>query len=150
MSEKQQRIYVVAFILHNSQLLIVKRPENKKMFPSHYELPGGRVEFGEEPSEALKREIKEELDVNIDILHPFHSFQFFPKEGEVHCVEIAFFAKLLDSPDKIKLLDHDELQWINEKDLNLYEISELEKESMLKGFQFKNNQNLYKENSKFS
>lgn len=64
-----QKIYVVAFILENNKVLIAKRSEAAKLFPGYYELPGGKVEFGEKPESALARELKEELNADIEVLH---------------------------------------------------------------------------------
>lgn len=110
-AEKEQKIYVVAFILHEGKLLILKRNSKSELFPGYYELPGGKVEFGETPQEALKRELMEELGVKVEVLKPYNSFSFLSKQGKRHGVEICFHARLLDAPSKIVLHEHEDLKW---------------------------------------
>jgi 8-oxo-dGTP diphosphatase len=134
MNEKKQQIVVVAFIENNKKLLILKRNKNKKFLPEYYELPGGRVEFGENEKEALKRELKEELDVNIDVGRPFHTFSFFFDEN-TQGIEIGYFAKLKPN-EKIKLIEHEDSKLVTKIELDKYKITKEEKELMIKGFEF--------------
>ena len=54
----------IAIIDANDQILIAKRP-NKKHLSGFWEFPGGKVEKGESPENALIREVKEELNIDI-------------------------------------------------------------------------------------
>ena len=54
----------IAIIDANDQILIAKRP-NKKHLSGFWEFPGGKVEKGESPENALVREVKEELNIDI-------------------------------------------------------------------------------------
>jgi ADP-ribose pyrophosphatase YjhB (NUDIX family) len=58
-------LIVDAFIKKGNEYLAVKR--GKKIEVGRWETPGGRVEFGERIEHALKREIKEEHNVNVKI-----------------------------------------------------------------------------------
>jgi mutator protein MutT len=54
----------IAFMLiQNQQVLAEKRKLTKKVVPGALALPGGHIEAGESPEEALRREIREELDI---------------------------------------------------------------------------------------
>ena len=55
----------LALINDADEILLSKRPENKHL-AGFWEFPGGKVETGEVPEIALIREIKEELDININ------------------------------------------------------------------------------------
>ncbi len=57
-------IYVAAAVLMNEQrqILVTQRPEGKSM-AGYWEFPGGKIETGEIPEDALIRELKEELDI---------------------------------------------------------------------------------------
>ena len=65
---KLKEIDVVAAVLKDKKnFLIAKRGFNQS-FPSKWEFPGGKVEKGESFQNALIREIKEELNVTINVL----------------------------------------------------------------------------------
>ena len=55
----------LALINDNEEILLSKRPKNKHL-SGFWEFPGGKVEPGEVPEIALIREIKEEIDININ------------------------------------------------------------------------------------
>ena len=55
----------IALIDASDQILIAKRP-NKKHLSGFWEFPGGKVEKGESPEYALIREVKEELNIDIN------------------------------------------------------------------------------------
>lgn len=60
-------MYVVCAVLQNGvgEILLVQRPEGKD-FGGCYEFPGGKIDPGETPEEALNREIFEELNLIVD------------------------------------------------------------------------------------
>jgi 8-oxo-dGTP diphosphatase len=54
---------------------------------TYWDLPGGRLEYGEEPMEALHREVKEETGLNIEIGKPLGVFWFFrDDDAQVVCM----------------------------------------------------------------
>ncbi len=61
---KQVLVAAVALIDRDGRVLIAKRPEGKAM-AGLWEFPGGKVEPGERPEQALIRELKEELSINV-------------------------------------------------------------------------------------
>jgi 8-oxo-dGTP diphosphatase len=75
-------VTAVALIDDDKRVLIAQRPENKPM-AGLWEFPGGKVEAGETPEDALCREIKEELGIELcrTCLAPFnfasHAYEHF-------------------------------------------------------------------------
>ena len=53
-----------AVIRHQNKILLTLRPEDKRL-GGYWEFPGGKIEAGESPQFALKRELREELDIEI-------------------------------------------------------------------------------------
>ena len=124
---------VVGFLYHNNKLLIARRSKHHTFLPGYYELPGGKVEEGEDLKDALKRELREELNVNVAVLESFHEFYYFVKG--VKKLEIAFFVKLDDDIGNLKLSrEHDDLRWISAEEIEKYKISEGEIEAIKVGF----------------
>ncbi|MEO6939476.1 MAG: NUDIX domain-containing protein [Candidatus Kapaibacterium sp.] len=56
---------VVALLLRNGTVLMGERVETK-VYPLHWEFPGGKVEAGETGEQALIRELQEELNITIE------------------------------------------------------------------------------------
>ena len=63
--KKLQIVVSIALIDNNDHILISKRPE-KKHLSGYWEFPGGKVEKNEAPENAIIREVKEELNVDIN------------------------------------------------------------------------------------
>ena len=55
----------IALINNENEILLSKRPE-KKHLSGFWEFPGGKIEEGETPEKALIREVKEELNIDIN------------------------------------------------------------------------------------
>ena len=73
MKETAKRTHVVAGVIYNpskQQVLIAKRPEHLHQ-GGLWEFPGGKVASGESPEQALKRELSEELAIEVSDCSPF-------------------------------------------------------------------------------
>lgn len=61
-------IVTAAILIEDGEILCMQRSESKFDYISYkYEFPGGKVEPGENFEEALRRELQEEMDVNVEI-----------------------------------------------------------------------------------
>ena len=56
-----------AIIIIDNKILVTQRSEKMKL-PLKWEFPGGKLEEGENEVECIKREIKEEINIEIDVL----------------------------------------------------------------------------------
>ena len=63
---EQITIVCAAIIIHQQKVLLTLRPEDKRL-GGYWEFPGGKLEPGEAPHGALRRELREEIDIQIDI-----------------------------------------------------------------------------------
>lgn len=66
-------VVAAALVDHEGRVLLAERPAGKSM-AGLWEFPGGKVEAGERPEQALVRELKEELGIEVEEtwLEPFH------------------------------------------------------------------------------
>jgi 8-oxo-dGTP diphosphatase len=72
-------IVVAALAMEQGKLLVTQRKKNSP-HGLLWEFPGGKVEEGEEPRGALRRELKEELDVEAQVGELFDAvFYFYPE-----------------------------------------------------------------------
>jgi 8-oxo-dGTP diphosphatase len=133
--EMDQKIVCSGFIYHQGKTLVVERSLRESFLPGYYELPGGKVDFGEDPSDALKREFREEVNLDVEIVKPYKVFSYVSENGNRHSVEIVFLVRLISDPAQIRLSeDHSAYRWISEKDVQNYPISEETKNSIFSGF----------------
>lgn len=84
-----KEIFVVAGILinHDKSILLAQRSAEKS-FPSQWEFPGGKIEEGENSESALRRELFEELNIEVDKMKLFDSVIH---EYELFRANIEFF-----------------------------------------------------------
>jgi len=112
----KKQIEVVAAILENDQkILCVQRDENKYSYISKkYEFPGGKIEVGETNGQALKREILEELCLDIEI-----ESLFLTVEHEYPDFELRMHGYLCKSTNtqNMNLTEHIDYQWLPVSDL---------------------------------
>lgn len=126
----QQVITACALICHNfdgvMKVFLPRRADTKKFLPGVYEIPGGHIDFGENIVEGLKREVKEELQIDINIGDPFAVFDYTNPIKGSHSVEIIYFASLVGIPEDIKLHpdDHSTSVWVSQDELHTIETSE--------------------------
>lgn len=105
---------VVCLVLQDSSgaVLATLRPEGKAL-GSHWEFPGGKVESGESPENALRREIEEELCFSVTDLRPLpgvrHTYDF----GEIYLM--PFLSECRQRPD-FHLAEHAEARWVSLSD----------------------------------
>lgn len=84
------------------RLLMTKRGQGAKNERGYWEIPGGGVELNETRVDALVREIKEEIGVDIEIVEELLTFEhMIPAEGQ-HWVATTFVVRMMgDQTPKI-------------------------------------------------
>jgi 8-oxo-dGTP diphosphatase len=117
---KTQRIIVNGILPRDGKVLIAKRSLKKKIAPGKYHLPGGHVEFGEEPVDALKREFSEEFALEIEIKDIFRTFSYM-LDG-VHTIGLSFVLSSDDDLDDIKFDtdDNEQIEWVDMNNLGYF------------------------------
>ena len=96
-----------------NEVLIGQRPEGKDL-ALLWEFPGGKLEEGESIEECIKREIKEELDVEIKV----EEFLLEVNKGKFSLQ--VYKGKIVDL-ENLKANVHSNLKWVLVKDLRKYQ-----------------------------
>ncbi len=113
---------VAGVIRSHNKVLIGLRPENHSL-AGQWEFPGGKIESGEGPEEALRREMREELGIEVDVgrllLAVTHSY------GEVNI--LILFYEILYWKGEPKPQHHQSIEWIEPKDFHTRPIPEANK-----------------------
>ncbi|PIN76395.1 DNA mismatch repair protein MutT [Candidatus Woesearchaeota archaeon CG10_big_fil_rev_8_21_14_0_10_36_11] len=105
------RVAAKSFIVNDGKLLIVKRRSNDVMKPSMWEIPGGRLELGENPFDGVKRETHEETGLDINVLHPM-SVRHFTRSDNQTITMLVFLCKALN--DTVTLSEeHTAYEWVD-------------------------------------
>lgn len=124
-----------AFIMNEDKVLIVRRSKQEDFLPGVYELPGGGVEYAEDPYITIEREILEEVNLKIKALRPFHTWNDIFDNTKDQYIEIDFLVEVEDDLKNIKLShEHDDYQWIRADEVENYNISEKVKYVIQLGF----------------
>lgn len=76
------RIAVKACIVAEAKILLIQRRKNDPHKPGTWDIPGGRLEIAEDPQLGLKREVREEVGLEIDIVLPVAVQHFTRDDGQ--------------------------------------------------------------------
>jgi 8-oxo-dGTP diphosphatase len=111
--DMKKNIYVVgAVIIENGKILCAQRGPAKSL-PLKWEFPGGKIEEGESPQEALRREIKEEMLCQIEIGEQVEDTVYEYDFGIVHLT--TFTCKLVEGEPV--LTEHVAIKWLLPEEL---------------------------------
>jgi len=104
------RIAVKSFVVKDGKLLVLKRASSDIQKPSIWEIPGGRLDLGEDPREGIKRETKEETGIDVDVLHLIN-VRHFVRDDRQTITMLIFLCKALHNNVKISE-EHSAFDWI--------------------------------------
>jgi 8-oxo-dGTP diphosphatase len=103
-----------AIIVENKKILCVQRNKGKYDYISYkFEFPGGKLEEGENEEDALKREISEELNLEIDVAEKFLvvTHEYLDFNLTMH----SYLCKA--NTEKLLLKEHIDAKWLNKNEL---------------------------------
>ncbi len=102
---------VAAVIQHKGRIFATQRGYGE--FKDGWEFPGGKMEPNETPQQALRREIKEELDTDIEVKDLIDTINYdYPNfHLTMHCFWCTVKA------GKLELLEHEDAKWLAPEEL---------------------------------
>jgi 8-oxo-dGTP diphosphatase len=111
---------VAGLIVQNGKLLVCQRTRHQTM-PLKWEFPGGKIEEGEQPRDALRRELEEELGIHATIGDEVKRIQHeYPNGGRV---ELRFFL-VREYQGEIENRIFRDMKWAEPKNLPTFDFLE--------------------------
>ncbi|MCC7385996.1 MAG: (deoxy)nucleoside triphosphate pyrophosphohydrolase [Deltaproteobacteria bacterium] len=117
MGKRQIRV-VAAQIERDGKYLITQRKPSSSL-PLLWEFPGGRVEEGEADEDALRRELREEMEIDVEVGEPSVAVTH---EYSAYVIDFRVYRCRIGTPDeKIKKLGIHDFRWVRPAELDDYE-----------------------------
>jgi 8-oxo-dGTP diphosphatase len=111
---------VAGIIVRDGKILVCQRTRHQTM-PLKWEFPGGKIEEREQPRDALRRELEEELGIHATVGDEVVRIQHeYPNGG---MVELRFFV-VREYKREIENRIFKDIQWADPKDLPKYDFLE--------------------------
>lgn len=102
-----------AIIIDNAGRILAAQRSAVMPLPHKWEFPGGKVEPAETPEQSVVREIKEELDINIEIISGLSPSIYV--NGERTICLIPFICRIIEG--EITLKEHQAYRWLSADEL---------------------------------
>lgn len=104
---------VIKDINEKGQPIIFASQRGYGEFKGGWEFPGGKIEEGESPEQALEREIMEELDTKIEVLELIHTVEYdYP---DFHLSMDCFWCEIIEGD--LVLKEHESARWLTKEEL---------------------------------
>jgi 8-oxo-dGTP diphosphatase len=100
---------VAGLLVRDGRVLLCHRSAGRRWYPDVWDFPGGHVEFGEQPSKALARELEEELGIRIQRPGPELGRVVRPE----FALRIWLVEKWVGDPVNASPAEHDDLGWFD-------------------------------------
>jgi 8-oxo-dGTP diphosphatase len=101
----------IIFINDTEQILLFLRDNKPDLpYPNMWDVPGGHVEANESPEKCIIREMKEEMDLDIDEFKLFSKIEFEDR------LEYTFWTRADLDIDEIELMEGQKLKWFTRDD----------------------------------
>jgi ribonuclease HI len=121
----RQTLTVRAIIKQDQKVLLLRRAGGNPLYKGLFELPGGKVEFGEDPRAAIQREITEETGREVETLQLFDVHSELDVRDVQHQYIVLVFLVSLKPETTIEISDdHDKYSWKKVSEIQLNEVTE--------------------------
>ena len=115
-------LHVVAGIIElDGYILLCQRHIDSRRLPLKWEFPGGKVEKGESPKDAIKRELNEELGILVQEVEKVEAYSFgYPNEESFY----LHFFKINKYNNTIQNLQFEGMAWVRPEEILNYDMLE--------------------------
>jgi len=103
----------IALIWRDGQVLIAQRPPDAEHLPGVWEFPGGKCEEGETPAICARREVREEIGVEVKVIdeHPPITYEYSDRRVTLHPIDCNISS---GEPQPVQCT---ELRWVAPQEL---------------------------------
>ena len=113
-------VKVIAGIVERDGRILIARRKKDDPLKNKWEFPGGKLESHESPEECLKRELMEELGIEIEVGDFFCSSSYRYRHVTV---ELSFY-RVASFTGEIMLNDHQEIKWVSPAEMDSFDFPE--------------------------
>ena len=133
------RIIVVAVIQNSAgEILVCKKPARRGVFPGQWAIPGGGIEPGERMLDALRREVREEVGLEIQAIQPlFFKDGEYPKlypdgsQQDVYMIFLLFSCRAVSKAVQLGE-EFEAFAWVKAADLGQYDLNEQTRDTFVR------------------
>lgn len=109
----------IILINSNNEVLLLLRDDKPEIpYPNQWDIPGGRIEKGESPIETIRREMFEELGLQL-----YSDFQLFKVYKNDNLTDFIFWKRINLNPAEITLNEGQKLKYFNLEEIRKTELA---------------------------
>ena len=114
---------IIHTIIQNKsgEVLIIKRLASREVEPGKWDIPGGTLEWGEDPEVGAKREIMEETGLTVGTLELFTHTSNIDQAKNKQFVRLIFRTDFNGGKIKLSAKEHDEYRWIKPEEIGNFD-----------------------------
>lgn len=111
---------VTAALIRNGQEILIAQRGRDQRFGRQWEFPGGKVRPNESPEECLRREIREEL--NLEVRVDQHACTIHHRYPDFDIELVVFWCSIVGG--EVRLAEHEQIRWITLAEASRYDFVE--------------------------
>ncbi|AEF94685.1 NUDIX hydrolase [Desulfotomaculum nigrificans CO-1-SRB] len=112
-------LIVTAAIIHREDKILIAQRKRDADHGLKWEFPGGKLKFGEDPRDGLRREIKEEMDMEVEVGEIFEVVSHI--YGERHILLLCYTCRYLGQRPTTR--DCQDFRWVTPQEMDDYDFT---------------------------
>ena len=122
-----QRVSVRAIIRNEEKVLLLRRSAGRETILGKFELPGGKLKYGEQPEDSLRRILHDKAGLHIQTLNLYDAVTYIDKDDRnIQFVVLVYMVALAPGYHDIELSDrYDEYSWQSMKNTQQDQVTDL-------------------------
>lgn len=107
------KIIVHTLITNNGEVLLIQRSKNVTNLPEYWDIPGGSLKRGEDPTSGAVREALEETSLEIRKPKLYFSYSNSDKTKNMHFITLVYRAEVSDKSIMLNPEEHQDSIWVD-------------------------------------